>query len=87
MEHDLKALRHYYDRVLINEYYSTPEIDPDITNKIVAGLILYMDIAEKQQAKIEKYEKALKEAIQAVWDAKRFKQEFNDMVGFDFFED
>lgn len=61
MEHDLKVLRQYYDKVLINEYYSTPEIDPDIANKIVSGLILYMNIAEKQQAKIEKCENALRE--------------------------
>ncbi|OSX53651.1 hypothetical protein [Anoxybacillus ayderensis] len=87
MEHDLKVLRQYYDKVLMNEYYSTPDIDPDVANKIVGGLILYMNIAEKQQAKIEKYENALKEVIQAVYDVKRFTQEFNDMVGFDFFEE
>lgn len=51
MEHDLKVLRQYYDKVLINEYYSTPDIDPDVANKIGGGLILYMNIAEKQQKK------------------------------------
>lgn len=44
----------------------------------------------EQAEKVEQLQQeiaSLKEVIQAVYDAKRFTQGFNDMVGFDFFED
>lgn len=64
---DKKELFAHY-RKLIDQYYDEPQVNVDIANAIVNGMKRLLAIAEKQQEKIDEYERVLSEI--SLWSMK-----------------